>query len=80
MPAIVKKTREVFFAPTRGRCYFTKAAAVRAEAAAIIAKRYPSDLPEHEDGYMTYPGFNWREIPRSDVMFRRLCQIISKNT
>ena len=35
------QTARVYYAPTKGRRYFTKSAAIHAEAAAIILKKYP---------------------------------------
>lgn len=35
----------VYYAPTRGRRYFSKAAAIRAESMAIIEKHVPSIKP-----------------------------------
>jgi len=60
-----------------GRRYFTKNAAIKAEAIAIIKARYPSER-EHYDrnGYPEDPGFHWHELKRSEVMLRRMCRLI----
>ena len=58
-----------------GRRWLTLNAAVKAEAIVVIKKKHPS-----ERGNMTYPecdpGFYWRELPRSDVLLRRMCRVI----
>lgn len=41
--AITTKTATVYYAPTKGRRYFSKAAAIRAEACAIIKKHCPDE-------------------------------------
>jgi hypothetical protein len=42
---ITKTTETVYYAPTKGRRYFSRAAAIRAEARAIIEKHVPSEPP-----------------------------------
>jgi hypothetical protein len=59
-----------------GRRWFSLRAAVKAEAQAIIKAKHPSERPEYENGMCYYPGFHWRELPRSDVLLRRLCRLI----
>lgn len=41
--SVEAKTATVYYAPTKGRRYLSKAAAVRAEARAIIEKHFPSE-------------------------------------
>ena len=60
-----------------GRRFLTLRAAVHAEAAAIIKRKYPTersytapDMSEHD------PGFHWTELPRSDVLLRRMCRLV----
>lgn len=73
--------RTVYFSPTRGRHYMTKGGAIRAEAKALLQKKFPSEKAEYEDfGFMTYPGFYWKDMPRSDVLFRRVCRLIKNST
>lgn len=41
--AIIARPAMVYYAPTKGRRYFSKAAAIRAEARAIIKKHWPDE-------------------------------------
>lgn len=76
-PAIVEAvTVKVYMAPTAGRRYFSLSAACNAEARAIIQKKWPAEKPEYEDGMRTYPGFHWRDLPRSEVLHRRMVRLI----
>lgn len=56
---VEKRTREVFYAPTARRHFFTKKAAVRAEAIAIVSSAHPKEKPEYDDdfGRCTNPGY-----------------------
>ena len=45
------QTAKVYYAPTKGRRYFTKAAAIKAEALAIILKKYPNEDFEPDTGF-----------------------------
>lgn len=56
--AIQKRTREVFYSEVANKHFFTKKAAIRAEARAIVSNRYPSERPEYEDGVLVYPGYH----------------------
>jgi hypothetical protein len=69
--AVIESMRPAFYSQARRRYFFTKKAAVRAEASAIIRKRYPS-----EHGDETGGGFHWTQLPRSEVMLRRLARKI----
>lgn len=42
---IERKQAVVYYAPTKGRRYFSKAAAIKAEAKAIINKHFPPEIP-----------------------------------
>ena len=60
-----------------GRRWLTLETAVKAEAAAIIKRKHPTersytapDMSEHD------PGFHWTELPRSDVLLRRMCRLV----
>lgn len=60
------------------RRYLTLKAAVKAEAVAAIKARYPSEKPHYgRDGRTEDPGFHWSQLPRSDVMLRRLCRLVA---
>lgn len=70
-------TRTVYRSPSKGRCYLTKKAAIKAEARALIEAKHPTEAAEHdyEAGYY-YPGWYWTALPRSDVLYRRVCRLI----
>ena len=50
----------VFYAPTKGRRYFTRNAAIHAEAVAIILKKYPIGIFEPDTGF-------WEDIRVDDA-------------
>ena len=66
----------VFFAPTARRRFLSKRAAIRAEARAIIERKHQRVRPEHDEIGVTDPGFHWHDLPRADVLFRRLCRLV----
>ena len=75
---IEARTRKVFFSKRAGRCFFTKRAAIYAEARAIIEERHPSENAEDDTGY---PGWYWRiNLPRSDVLLRRVARLVKNST
>lgn len=75
--SITAITRTVYRAPTAGRCYMTLRAACASEARAILKAKYPNEHTEYdEQGHITYPGFSWESLPRSDVLYRRMTRLI----
>lgn len=76
--AITVDTAKVYRSSKKGRRYLTLKAAIHAEAVAIISNKYPRESPEFNDnGMCSYGGYYWREdIPRSDVLLRRLSRIV----
>ena len=72
--SITATTITVYRAPTAPRRYLSLRAACMAEARAIIKVRYPNEAPEYESGHMIYPGTTWRDLPRSDVLYRRMAR------
>ena len=48
---IQTQTATVYYAPTKGRRYLTKRAAIKAEAVAIILKKYPRKDYEPDTGF-----------------------------
>ena len=71
------KTRTVFLSTLKGRHYLTKSGAVKAEARALIEAKHPTERPEFDDnGYMTYPGWHWSMLDRSNVLLRRVCRLV----
>lgn len=82
MAKVSCQTAKVWYSPTKRRRYFSKSAAVHAEALAIIMKRHPIERAAYTaDGGLIDPGFDWRweEPERFQKMLRRLKQIIEKN-
>jgi hypothetical protein len=56
-----------------GRRWFTLKAAAKADAVAAIKRKHPSEKGSDHD-----PGWYWREIPRSDVLLRRVSRLARK--
>ncbi len=76
---IKKQSATIYYAATAKRRYFTKKAAIEAEAKAIIKQRYPTEQTERDDdGRVTHPGWHWRELKNSDKLFRRMCLLIKR--
>lgn len=69
---IEKKQATVFYSPHAGRRYFTLNSACSSEAVAIIKKKYPTVDFECDTGF----SFYWKELPRSDVLHRRLTKLV----
>lgn len=70
--------RTVYRSPSAGRCYLTKRAAIMAEARALIMRKHPTERPERDHIGVTYPGWHWTEIHRSDVLYRRVARLVAK--
>ena len=76
---IIKQTAAVYCAPTRGRRYFSKSAAIKAEAQAIILKKYPAEQACKDFACgCGDPGWHiaYDEPERYATMHRRMCRII----
>jgi hypothetical protein len=56
-----------------GRRWFSLKAAIKAEAVAIIKSKHPSEPSEPE---VSYAGWHWTMLPRSDVLLRRMCRLV----
>jgi hypothetical protein len=69
---------KVYYSPTRNRRYFSKEAAIKAEAKARIFKKYPSEPYESDTGYS---GYNiWDDRPEFyQRALRFLSYLIKKN-
>lgn len=74
---IKQQITTVWHAPTRGRRYFSKRAAINAEAKAIIYAKYPPEPYESDTGH----GFNIDidEPERYEIMHRRMCLKLEKS-
>lgn len=71
--------RTVYRAPTAGRSYLTKRAAIYAEAKALIQERHPTERPESdENGRQYFSGWYWRDLPRSEVLLRRVMRLVKR--
>ncbi len=55
-----------------GRRWFSRRAAVHAEAVAIIKRKHPTERFDSETG----DGFHWTELPRSEVLLRRVRRLV----
>ncbi|EJG0809360.1 hypothetical protein [Cronobacter sakazakii] len=78
---VIKRQREVYFAPTRGRCYLTLRGAINAEARAIIFSRYPSTGSVFSDGMLIEDPWSITtdDPERYQKMYRRLKRLIAKS-
>ena len=75
---IEKRTMTVYFSSTKNKTYITKRGAIRAEAEALLEKRYPTEKPYFEDNYCIDSGWCWKQKPRSNVLLRRVMRIVKK--
>ncbi|WP_210502014.1 hypothetical protein [Pantoea ananatis] len=80
MPTVQSQQTKVWYSPTKRRRYFSRYAAVHAEAKAKILNRYPTEKPEYDNGFLTYPGFHFpsEEPEKFAKMMRRLKRMINK--
>jgi hypothetical protein len=77
--AVQEYNDRVYFSPTARRRFFTKRAAIRAEASALIARKYPKEPEERDEfGRTTYSGWHWRSDDRLCRLHDRLVRIITK--
>ena len=76
MARIEQTLRTAYRAPTRGRTYLNPRSAAKAEAAAMIQDRYPTEHAEYEDGHCYYPGFHWSNDERLMRVHKRLARLI----
>ena len=74
--SICRKVAEVWYSPGANRRYFTKQAAINAEAEAIIRRKYPTEHAEHDEGRIISPGWWWRDLENSDKLFRRVRRLV----
>ena len=74
------KNRAVFRSTVAGKAFLTKTAAIRAEARALIRARYPTEQAYDDPAIGCFEtGFHWRELHRSDVLYRRVCRLIKQS-
>ncbi|WP_132862746.1 hypothetical protein [Stenotrophomonas sp. ATCM1_4] len=65
----------VYRAPTAGRRYLSKRAAVRAEARALMERKYPTERGDETDGWHHW---HWSEDPRLALVYDRLVRMLSR--
>lgn len=73
---IEKRERVVYFARTKGRHFLTLKGAAFAEVGALIARKYPTEMPEYHDGRLTYSGFHYTPDERLVRVRSRLARRI----
>lgn len=75
---IEKQQATVWLAPTKGRRYFTRKAAIKAEARALIFKKYPKE--ENHDEFRSWIDYDIEqaEPERYEKMHRRMCRILER--
>ena len=69
------QTAKIYYAPIRGRRYFSKFAAIHAETTAIILKKYPIEHFESDTGACYDIRFDDEE--RYAKMYRRLKRLMT---
>ena len=75
------QTAQVYFSSLRGRRFFTKASAIRAEAIGIIKRKYPTenDRPIYENGILVASYYwHWTQLPNSEKLLRRIEKLVAK--
>lgn len=72
MPRIEQTMRKVYRAPTAGRTYFTARAAANREAAAMLARKYPTERDDPECG----GGWHWTQDNHLVKVRQRLARVI----
>lgn len=78
---ITKTTATVWHSSAKGRRYFSRSAAIRAEARSIIYKLYPSEGRESDEyGRTTYPGYDiqYDEPERYAKLYRRIKRLVER--
>lgn len=76
---IIRESAVVYRSTRSGRRFFTRRAAVAAEASAIIQSKYPTERQESDSIGITNRGWHWREDDRLCRVFNRLSRVISRH-
>ena len=80
---IIKKNKIVYYAPTRGRHFFSKRAAVSAEAKSLIYNYQPYEEADydHTGRRLACTGWNIEhdEPERYKKLHGRLCRMLNRN-
>jgi hypothetical protein len=73
---VIEARKQIVWRSTAaGRNYLTKRAAIHAEARALIKRKHPSESAEWDVGFA---GWRWEELPRSDVLWRRVVRLVKR--
>lgn len=75
MAKIERISRTVYRAPTAGRTYFTARAAANREAAAMLARKYPTERDDPECG----GGWHWTQDHTLVKVRERLARLILRD-
>lgn len=70
------QTAKVFYSPAAGRRFFTKKAAISAEATCLILKKYPPEPFEHDNGAGC--DIRYDDPDRYEKLHKRLCRLIKR--
>ena len=76
---VTPQTATVWLAPTAGRRYLTKRSAINAEARALILAKHPTEQAERDEIGQTYPGWHWSNMPRAEVLLRRVKRLVERH-
>ncbi|HHZ4937252.1 TPA: hypothetical protein ACWH67_003384 [Salmonella enterica] len=78
---ITSTTTTVWHSSVKRRRYLSRKAAINAEVRSIIYKLYPAELSEHENGMMTYPGYDiqYDDPVRYAKLYRRIKRLVERN-
>lgn len=77
--AIQTITKQVYRSSLYNKTFITLRGAIRAEARALITKKYPYEKAEYGDfGFQTYSGFYWAEDEHCKKLYKRLVRILTK--
>lgn len=75
---ITAEQTTVYRAPTAGRRFLTKSAAIHAEAVAIIKRKHPTEEGAWDERDAD-PGFHWTMMPRHEVLLRRMKRLVKRS-
>lgn len=75
--SVIKQNAVVYFSPLSGRRFLSVNGALSAESREIIKRRYPTQKGSFDDsGRSIGDGFHWSDLPRSDVLYRRVFRMV----
>ena len=73
---IEERTKRVWFSPAANKHYFTKRAAIHAQARSLVEAKYPSEPYERDTG----AGWSWREDDRLCKLVERLYRRMNRSS